>query len=130
MTTRRRKHHLVLLLIVVVIGLAVLHWLAAVAVLGTIPLIGWWIWSHREPRRPPLPVAPGVLAELDRAHAEIADLNARLDAANASAMAAWDASASRPPRRSLGDTAPLCVLDAEQLAEQPMSGVRRIGGYR
>jgi len=66
--------------------------------------------------------------DLDQSRAEIGDLRGQLADAQASATAAWDQASSRPPRRALGDTAPLDVLDAEQLAAQPMSGARRLGG--
>jgi hypothetical protein len=68
-----------------------------------------------------------LLADCD---ADLARMRAELDGARASATAAWDQAASRPPRRPAGDTAPRNVLDAEQLAMTPMSGARSLFGGR
>jgi hypothetical protein len=66
--------------------------------------------------------------ELDQARADITALRAELADAKASAEAAWDAAADRPPaRRRDDDTMPLRPTDADHLADTPMSGARRIG---
>jgi hypothetical protein len=67
-------------------------------------------------------------AETARLRAELADTRAALGEARASATAAWDQAASRPPRRLIGDTAPMDALDAERLAQTPMSGARSLFG--
>jgi hypothetical protein len=65
--------------------------------------------------------------ELEHTRMKARQLAADLADAKASATAAWDAAADRPPaRRAATGTAP-GVVDVDQLANQPMSGARRIG---
>lgn len=73
-------------------------------------------------------VRAGAAAERGQLAARAADLARQLADARASASAAWDAAAERPPsRRVSDDTLPLAVLGAEQLAATPMSGARPLG---
>jgi hypothetical protein len=133
MTRRNRRHNpaawLVLVLVLLILP-AVVRVLAVVVLVAIAAGITRWSWSRRRP--PARPVAtqtnPGLLAELDQANAEIRDLRGQLDDAQASATAAWDQASNRPPRRPIGDTQPLDVLDAEQLATTPMSGARSLFG--
>jgi septal ring factor EnvC (AmiA/AmiB activator) len=137
--------------VVLVLSFPVIYNVWVIIALAACAVLGWWACSHRQPTNRPvtgsgcahtdsaLDQAQADLArlraQLDQANAEITDLRgqladalADLEDARASATAAWDQASDRPPRRAIGDTAPLDVLDAEQLANQPMSGVRRIGG--
>jgi hypothetical protein len=147
MKRRHRRHPAAWLVLAVVLILlpAIVRGVTLVALAA---LVVWLIWrAERRPARRPAAqrdhmawpddatatvaaADPGLLAELDQARAEAADLRGQLAAAQDSAMAAWDQSASRTPRRLIGDTRPLDVLAAEQLAAQPMSGARRIGGQQ
>jgi hypothetical protein len=61
--------------------------------------------------------------------ADLARLRGELADAKASAQAAWDAAADRPPaRRAASGPPPTGMLGADQLAAQPMSGARPVGG--
>jgi hypothetical protein len=75
--------------------------------------------AHLSPASPPVASA----AELARLRAERERLAAELAEARASATAAWDAAASRPPSPPRAAPAPL----VDRLVADPLSGVHRLG---
>lgn len=147
MTRRRRRRSvappvtaIAVTAVAVAAATTVLHligWVAATAAVGA---VCWYTGRRRalpatrarttrarttRPAARRAPAAPPDDGQVRQLRADLAQLRDALADAKASATAAWDAAAARPPaRRVTSDTAP---LDAEHLADTPMSGVRRTG---
>jgi hypothetical protein len=138
---RRHRHPLLtaaLVFLVLIVAMTVIHWAGFLLTAAVAGAAGYAISEHRAGRRviPGRVIPPGPLpkpppgpppgtAERDRLAAQVADLTTQLAQARASATAAWDAAAARPPKAP-AEPQPSDVRS--RLLSDPLSGTRPLGG--